>query len=163
MSLLFSLNFAASVIGVHGAFLRSATLCAYDMRRDGFPGLARWLERERITVVHTIPTVFRGSARLGSRRASAPPARSTWAARPRSRATSPIPHERRRDPRQPPRASTEVQVIAPNAIPHRGAPPSGPISPAGVPPEGVEVRASPRRRPRTAPGEVGAIVVSSPT
>lgn len=165
MSLLFSLNFAASVIGVHGAFLHGATLCAYDMRRDGFPGLARWLERERITVVHTIPTVFREiCARLGPGeklphlRAIDMGGEAAFA----SDAAKFLEHTNDDAILVNHLASTEVQVIAQHAIPHRGAPPSGPILPAGVPPEGVEVRIRRDDGREAAPGEVGAIVVSSP-
>src|SRR4030095_6344763 len=60
LSLLYSLNFSAANMDIFGGMLKGATLCAYDMRRDGIPNLADWLDRERITVLHAVPTVFRG-------------------------------------------------------------------------------------------------------
>ena len=59
VSLLYSLSFSAANMDIFGGMLRGATLCAYDMRRDGLPSLADWLDRERITVLHAVPTVFR--------------------------------------------------------------------------------------------------------
>lgn len=51
--------FGASNMDTFGGLLNGATVCAYDMRRDGIPQLAGWLDRERITVLHAVPTVFR--------------------------------------------------------------------------------------------------------
>lgn len=59
LSLLYTLSFSAANMDIYGALLNGATLCTYDMRRDGVPGLADWLGRSRITVLHTVPTVFR--------------------------------------------------------------------------------------------------------
>ena len=53
LSLLFTLSFGAANMNVFGGLLNGATLCAYDMRRDGIPLLADWLDRERITVLHS--------------------------------------------------------------------------------------------------------------
>ena len=61
-SLLYTLSFAAANNGIFRALLHGATLCAYDMRRDGIPQLAGWLDRERITVLHTVTTVLREMA-----------------------------------------------------------------------------------------------------
>ncbi|HET7033814.1 MAG TPA: AMP-binding protein, partial [Casimicrobiaceae bacterium] len=60
LSLLYSLAFSAANMDIFGGMLNGATLCAYDMRRDGVPGLANWLDHERISVLHAVPTVFRG-------------------------------------------------------------------------------------------------------
>lgn len=62
LSLLNSLSFAAANLQVFRGLLNGATLCAYDLRSDGIPKLADWLDRERITVLHTIPSVFREMA-----------------------------------------------------------------------------------------------------
>jgi amino acid adenylation domain-containing protein len=70
LSLLYTLSFNAANMDIYGALLNGAALCAYDMRRDGIPMLADWLDRERITVLHAVPTVFR---ELGNR---LPPGRS---------------------------------------------------------------------------------------
>lgn len=59
LSLLYTLSFSAANMDIYGALLNGATLCTYDMRRDGVPGLADWLGRSRISVLHAVPTVFR--------------------------------------------------------------------------------------------------------
>ncbi len=62
LSLLNALSFAAANNHIFRGLLHGATLCAYDMRRNGIPQLADWLDRERITVLHAVPTVFREMA-----------------------------------------------------------------------------------------------------
>ncbi|GMU73731.1 MAG: hypothetical protein AMXMBFR42_31830 [Burkholderiales bacterium] len=59
ISLLYSMTFGAWIGDVLGALARGATLCAYDVRRQGARGLADWLDAQRITVLHAVPTVFR--------------------------------------------------------------------------------------------------------
>ncbi len=59
VSLLFSLSFSAANTNLHGAILNGATLCPYDVRRQGAAGLPLWIENEGITVIHTVPTLFR--------------------------------------------------------------------------------------------------------
>ena len=58
-SLLYTLSFAAGSNAVVRSLAIGATLCAYDMRGDGVPRLAEWLDRERVTLLQTVPTVFR--------------------------------------------------------------------------------------------------------
>lgn len=62
LSLLNTLSFAAANQQVFRSLLAGATLCAYDLRRDGIPQLADWLDRERIAILHAVPTVFREMA-----------------------------------------------------------------------------------------------------
>jgi iturin family lipopeptide synthetase A len=62
ISLLHSLRFAAGVFAVFRSVGLGATLCLYDLRRDGIAGLADWLDRERITMLHAFPAVFREMA-----------------------------------------------------------------------------------------------------
>ena len=62
MSLLYTLSVSAANNAIFRALLYGATLCAYDMRRDGIPLLVDWLNRERISVLHCVPTVFREMA-----------------------------------------------------------------------------------------------------
>jgi amino acid adenylation domain-containing protein len=59
LSLLYSLSFSAANMDIFGGMLSGGTLVGYDMRRDGVPLLADWLDREQITVLHAVPTVFR--------------------------------------------------------------------------------------------------------
>ena len=58
-SLVYTLSFNAANMDIFGALLSGAALCAYDLRRDGMPNVADWLDRERITVLHAVPTVYR--------------------------------------------------------------------------------------------------------
>ena len=53
------MSFAAANNAVFRALLHGATLCAYDLRRDGIAALPDWLDRQRITVLHLVPTAFR--------------------------------------------------------------------------------------------------------
>lgn len=62
LALLATMSFAAANSDVFRALLHGATLCAYDLRRDGIPGLADWLDRERVSVLHLPPTAFREMA-----------------------------------------------------------------------------------------------------
>jgi amino acid adenylation domain-containing protein len=69
LSLLYTMSFAAANNAVFRALLHGATLCAYDLRRDGIAALADWLDRQRITVLHLVPTAFRElAARLAADR-----------------------------------------------------------------------------------------------
>jgi amino acid adenylation domain-containing protein len=63
MSLVYTLSFNAANLDIFGALLNGATLCAYDLRRDGIRELADWLDRERVTILHAVPTVFRELAK----------------------------------------------------------------------------------------------------
>jgi len=59
VSLLYTLSFSGANMDIYGALLNGATLCTYDPRCEGVAQLAGWLDRERITVLHCVPTVFR--------------------------------------------------------------------------------------------------------
>jgi acyl-coenzyme A synthetase/AMP-(fatty) acid ligase len=41
------------------ALFNGAALCPYDLKAEGFDGLGQWLIDERITLYHSVPTVFR--------------------------------------------------------------------------------------------------------
>jgi len=164
MSLLFSLNFGACVVDAHGAFLRGATLCTFDLRHDGIRELAGWLERERITVVHTITTVFRElvarlapGGKLGHLRVLNTGGEATFA----SDAAKLFAHTNDGAIFVNHLASTEVHVIAQHAVARGDTAREEAILPAGAPPEGVEVRIRRDDGSEAGPGEVGAIVVSS--
>lgn len=165
LSLLYTLSFNAANTDIFGGLMHGATLCAYDMRREGIRQLADWLDRERVTVLHTVPTVFREmAARLAAGRL--------------------LPHLRVIDlggesvfasdvelfrghtlehcifVNQ--LAATEAALIAQHVIDHRGPPAPGAIVPVGRCVEGVRVEV--RRDDGTAAdtNEVGEIVVCSP-
>lgn len=57
--LLHSHSFGASAATIFGGLLHGACLCLYDLRQQGLNQLAEWLEAEKITLYHSVPTVFR--------------------------------------------------------------------------------------------------------
>jgi amino acid adenylation domain-containing protein len=163
-SLLYTLSFNAANMDIYGGLLSGATLCACDVRREGLARLADWLDRERITVLHAVPTVFR---ELLSR---TPPERV-------------LPHLRvvdlggeavygsdvelfRRHTLPAcvlvnQLASTEVGLIAQNEVTHATAPAPDALVPAGRCPAGVNVEI---RRDDGSPADVdepGEMVVCS--
>ncbi|MGE5089101.1 MAG: AMP-binding protein [Candidatus Levyibacteriota bacterium] len=165
ISVLYTLSFSAANMDVYGSLFNGATLCAYDLRRDGLASLADWLDRERITVLHAVPTVFR---ELASRLA---PGRV-------------LPHLRVIDlggesvfasdvdlfrahtaddcilVNQ--LASTEVGLVAQHAVGHRDAGSPGAVIPVGRCPEGVRVLILRPDGSEAATDEVGDLVVCSP-
>ena len=45
---------------IFGAFLNGAAVCPYDLKAQGLTHLAEWLIEEKISVYHSVPTIFRG-------------------------------------------------------------------------------------------------------
>ncbi len=69
LSLLHSLTAIGSGTALYAALLNGATICPVDPVRAGAAALATWIDRERVTVLHVVPTVFRHLARaLGAER-----------------------------------------------------------------------------------------------
>jgi amino acid adenylation domain-containing protein len=68
VGLLFSHSFAAAGSNVFAALLSGATLVPFRLRELGVTRLAEWLASERITHIHTVPTLFRRLAPELSRR-----------------------------------------------------------------------------------------------
>lgn len=65
-SLLTSCALAASATPLFGALLSGATLCPFHVRSQGVERLRDWLHQQRITVYHSVPTVFRHLLRTPS-------------------------------------------------------------------------------------------------
>jgi len=59
LSLLYSLGFSASNMDVFSALLTGAALYPYDIKKYGTADLAGWIDREAITILHAVPTVYR--------------------------------------------------------------------------------------------------------
>jgi amino acid adenylation domain-containing protein len=163
-SLVYTLSFNAANMDIYGGMLWGATLCAYDMRGEGLPHLPDWLDRERITVLHAVPTVFREAlSRLPSERV--------------------LPHLRVVDlggeavfgsdvelfrRHTLPScvlvnqiASTEVGLIAQQVVTHQTSHAPEALVPAGRCPEGVRVEMLRDDGSRAGIGEPGEMVVCS--
>jgi amino acid adenylation domain-containing protein/non-ribosomal peptide synthase protein (TIGR01720 family) len=59
LSLIPSFTFSAAMMDTFAALLNGATLCLFDVRREGVAGMGDWLIDNGITVYHSVPTVFR--------------------------------------------------------------------------------------------------------
>ena len=164
MTFLFSLSFGASTMSIFGGMLHGATMCAYDVRRDGIAGLADWLDRERISVFHAVPTVFRelmaglpAGRRLAQLRAIDLGGEALFDGDiERFKAHTAehcifVNHL----------AATEAHVIAQQVFDHR-SPPTGGILPAGRSPEGLRVLIRRDDRSEANRNEVGELVIASP-
>ena len=164
LSLLYTLSFSASMMDIFSGLLNGATLCAYDVRRGGIASLAEWLDRERITVLHAVPTVFRGlfsalapERKLEHLRAIDLGGETVF--------DSDVELFRRHTLQScilvNHLAATEANVIAQHVVEHESPLPAEGILPVGRSPRGLTVQLV--REDGSAPetGEVGGIVVSS--
>ena len=59
LTLLQSCSFSGSVSSLFCALLNGAATFPFDVRKEGPQRLAEWLREERITVYHSVPTIFR--------------------------------------------------------------------------------------------------------
>ncbi len=164
LSLLFTLSFGAANMNVFGGLLNGATLCAYDMRRDGIPLLADWLDRERITVLHTVPTVFRELFLSLAPRRKLTHLRAIGVAGEAAFDTDIAlfrQHTLEHCIFSNQLGATEASVIAQQVFGHRGPPPAPGILPVGKSPAGVRVLIVRDDGSEAQKNEVGAIVVAS--
>jgi amino acid adenylation domain-containing protein len=59
LTLLTSCSLSASGTHLFSALLHGATLCPFSVRTQGADRLAAWLRERRITIYHSVPTIFR--------------------------------------------------------------------------------------------------------
>jgi amino acid adenylation domain-containing protein len=59
MTMLANLSSGAANNQLLGGLLNGATVCLYDVRRRGPNGLPAWIEKEKIDVLHVVPSLFR--------------------------------------------------------------------------------------------------------
>jgi amino acid adenylation domain-containing protein len=164
LSLLFSLSFGASNLNIFAGLLSGCTVCAYDMGRDGIPKLADWLDREKISVLHTVPTVFRAlMGGLGEGRMLASLRAIDLAGEALFDSDAEL-FRLHTDPRcilVNQLGATEASIIAQYRVERPAAPPSGRIVPVGGSPAGVRVFIRREDGGQAQPNEVGEIVVCS--
>ena len=58
LTLLYSFSVNGGAHDIFAALFNGAALCPYDPKADGFAGLAQWLIGGKITIYHSVPTVF---------------------------------------------------------------------------------------------------------
>src|SRR5690606_15649039 len=56
---LLSCSFGGSISNLFGTLLSGGELHLYDVRQRGVAGLAQWLVDQRISIYHSVPTIFR--------------------------------------------------------------------------------------------------------
>jgi amino acid adenylation domain-containing protein len=59
MSLVQHSSFSGTVSTIFGALLNGAAVFPFDLDRDGLAAIAAWAQRERITIFHSVPSIFR--------------------------------------------------------------------------------------------------------
>jgi len=59
MSLVQHSSFSGTVSTLFGALLNGAAVFPFDLERDGLNTMAAWAQRERITIFHSVPSIFR--------------------------------------------------------------------------------------------------------
>jgi amino acid adenylation domain-containing protein len=163
LSMLYTLAFSASSMDVYGALLNGATLCFLNVRQCGAARLASWIDQQRITVLHTVPTLFRKLVEPGGAPASFASvraidlggepvvARDVALGRARFRPGCMLVNHL---------AATEISVIAQQELGEGGD--GVGAMPAGRPAPGVTVRILNEAGALAAPGEDGEITIHSP-
>jgi amino acid adenylation domain-containing protein len=165
VSLLYSLSFSAANMDIYGSLLNGATLCTYDLRRDGVRPLANWLDHERVSVLHAVPTVFRELM------ASLPEARRLPHLRAIDLGGEAVfgrdvelfrAHTARHCILVNHLAATEASVVAQHAIGHASTYAADAMIPVGRCPEKLRVQIRRDDGAPANPNETGEIIVSSP-
>ncbi|HEY7220753.1 MAG TPA: non-ribosomal peptide synthetase [Candidatus Binatia bacterium] len=59
LTLLYSFSVNGGAQDIFAALFNGAALCPYDLKTAGFAGLEHWLLDKKITIYHSVPTVFR--------------------------------------------------------------------------------------------------------
>lgn len=59
LSLVQNPNFSGTVSTLFGGLLNGAAIAPFDLQNQGLPALSDWLRRTRVTVFHSVPSIFR--------------------------------------------------------------------------------------------------------
>ena len=164
LSLVFSLSFGASNMNIFAGLLNGGTLCSHDVRTHGVAQLAAWLDRERVSVLHTVPALFRElmsglgpERRLAHLRAIDLAGEALFASdvelfREHTREDCMLVNQL---------GATEASIIAQYRVERRPGAYSSGVLPVGRSPAGVRVLIRREDGNAAAPDEIGEIVVCS--
>jgi amino acid adenylation domain-containing protein len=67
VSLVQSCGFSGTVSSLFSALLNGATICPFDLRNRGTAALANWINREHISIFHSVPSIFEQLLASGKR------------------------------------------------------------------------------------------------
>jgi len=163
VSLLASCNLSSSTTPLFAALLNGAALCPFNVRAQGVEQLAVWLRERRITVYHSVPTVFRHLARAaGNHRPFANLRLVRLGGEPVLPSDVEIFRQHCPDHCRLMHSlsSTETGLVSALLIDKHTALPAGRVS-AGYPPRGIEVSLLDAQDRPVKPGEEGRIAVRS--
>jgi surfactin family lipopeptide synthetase A len=73
LSLVFSPGFGLATTDILAALLNGASLHVWEAKRRGVAGMGEWIAESELTILHTVPTLFRA---IAEQRASCEPCRS---------------------------------------------------------------------------------------
>jgi amino acid adenylation domain-containing protein len=59
LTMLYSFSVNGGGHDMFAALFNGAAVCPYDLKAEGFAGLGQWLIDERISIYHSVPTIFR--------------------------------------------------------------------------------------------------------
>ena len=59
LSLVQNPSFSGTVSSLFGALLNGAAIAPYNLSNEGLPPLSAWLRRSRVTVFHSVPSIYR--------------------------------------------------------------------------------------------------------
>jgi amino acid adenylation domain-containing protein len=162
-SLLAKFSFGASVSNAFGVLLSGALLLPFDVAKDGFVALARWLVEEQITILKATPTVFRNLARVLGEEPL--PAIRILALGSETIQPSDVELFKKCCPADSLLrivfSATELGSYATRIFLDRNTDLRGNVVPAGYPSEGVEIALVDEDGNEVQPGQVGEIVVKS--
>ena len=164
ISWLFAHGVSASNMDIYGALFSGAKLCAFEVKEQSFAAMADWIDEQKLTLLHTVPTAVRELC------GSIAPDRRFDSVRVVDLAGEMLFGSDVARMRPPFRddclilnrlAATEASFIASLAVTEAHEKAEGGL-PVGTPPDGLEVAIVRSDGSPADVGETGAIAISSP-